>query len=112
MVNSSLSNFTSLINTQIDDHTHLSKQLVHIHEVLNFTLSADLSNVKASELHAQLSGISDLLQGAEKLNQQMQSRLEQHNLTDALSDSPIVTQPLETKLARKNSKSSTIKTKL
>lgn len=80
MVNSSLSNFTSLINTQIDEHKNLSEQLTHIHEVLNFTLSVDLSNVKLCDLHAQLSSISDLLQWAEKLNQQMQSRLEQQRI--------------------------------
>jgi hypothetical protein len=84
MTHSSLSNFTAIIHTQLEEHTNLAEHLTHLNEVLSFTLNADLCNINPAELHAQLISISKGIREALELNEIMLDRLAGDLIAQAL----------------------------
>lgn len=75
MTDFSISDFTALINNQIQAHGDLEDHLVQMEGVFEFMLTADFSQVNTAALQAQLMSIDKLLHEAKTMNEDLQATL-------------------------------------
>ena len=79
MVNLSVSNFSPIIQIQMEAYTDLSEHLMHTQAVLDFTRDSNLAQFRDSALHEQLVSLDNLINEAANKNTALHVRLVQIN---------------------------------